>query len=227
LADDDQGDCERKKFYLNPTRYIECMSPGLNVDDVAILFTMDRDLLAKRVSALAKEIDEFEFSGDWPPVGDDWTNPGANRFYDPSLPNHSCPYPDSEVCVPPGAGPWLAMAGGGGAAWADPGPHGRGVRPASLAPDPQNQAQELLLVGEGFLDRAVVTMTHVDPYAPNGGPHTITVASAAYANFRRSYLKCEVVIQSIWPKGRYVIKIYNDPNRADRFLTAGHFFRVE
>ena len=208
------GRNRRRQFYKDPNGYLHREAPHLSHEDRAILFTMNRRLIADRLPREADKIRGHRFSGHWDAQGKDWPAPDPGDFQDPGT------YPTTFQIT----GQPLPLAeAGGGSAWGDPGPHGRGFKPQTATVD---KTFELTLVGEGLMDLATVVFEHIDWAADNAGPHAFPVNKAAYRNFRCCYLKVDVKIESSWPVGRYTITIQNDPGNPDTYIRAGHFFIV-
>lgn len=223
LEDSTTGRDKRLAFYKNPMKYLHENAGGLSDADRAVFFTMNRRLIGEKSPKQANKIDLFEFEGHWPEQGIDWLGPLSEDWYDPTTHTFAvAPRMFRAMAAGAGAGAGAAAEGGGGA-WGDPGPHGRGFKPSEAM---RGETFDLVLVGEGFLDSAKISLEHADWRMPNSGPHVFDVQKAAYGNFRRCYLSCTVTIGDDWPTGSYEITVQNDPGNHETFIRAGHLFRV-
>lgn len=230
LDDSDDGRARRIDFYKQPMAYLDANAPDLEQKYRAILFSMDRKQIADHAPKKAGAVDLHLFSGHWPAQGEDWPAPPSGKFRPPidRRATAQTDYGTGVQAQPTGDAELVALAGGGGggggSAWGDPGPHGRGFRPAS---GKTGSALTITLVGEGFLDVAKIVFEHVDQSANNGGPFEAEQTESAYMNFRRCYLRCNLKIGKDWTPGAYTVTIQNDPDNSDTYIKAGHFFHVK
>lgn len=199
----------RKDFHDKPHDVME--DYGLEEHERTLLFTMDRTLIKEQMSDAVKQMIEiYAMEADWSEKGKDWPAPGPGEGW--------IEVQQDAVAVagggPGGPTPTTGEDTRGG--WGDPGPHGRGFKPATVALD---QEEDLTLVGEGFLGTAKITI--------QSGSYLleIPVKEINFQNFRRTYVRTEKFkIHQSWPAGDYEVKVQNDLIYDP--LPAGHFLKV-
>lgn len=210
--DDPEGAKDlRKAFYRNPRRVMQ--AKHLTNEEQAILFTMDRDLIASR-TGLWDIIQTYEMDSDWDAQGRDEPLPkpdDADWLEAPAI--------LAELPLGPVAGltrPRYTTRGG----WGDPGPHGRGFEPSRVF---EGEIFRLVLVGEGFLGTASI---HFEPVHDGGPVDPVKVDGIVFRNFRRIYLRTPKI--KIAKPGGYRLKIANHPDLDPKWaLPAGQLLEVE